>query len=326
MISTLICLLLLSLTGLAQQNGDETGDRARYGVFGDFSLNYHTADFQKLPGVPNCCPRFEEGDGTGFSLGVLYELPLADRLALVLRLGYTNYSGLLSDEEKEVLFISPGYYEGTFEHTVDASLAAVMFEPLFAYRLAAGLSLLGGLQAGLVTTSDYDQVETIIDPADRGVFVDTQQRTRNASAGEIPDASGITASLVGGLRYELPMNESGTLTLAPEALYALGLTQVVSDLDWSVNTLRFGVSILYRPPVEKELPPPPPPPPAPPELAVSVAATGVTEDGKELPLAMISIEEFIFSELRPLLNYVFFDESKSTLPKRYRVLSTEQTG
>ncbi|MDT8324729.1 MAG: hypothetical protein RRA94_11485, partial [Bacteroidota bacterium] len=244
----------------------DTGNEARnhrFGIFGDYALNYHTADFQRLPGVPNCCPRFEEGDGSGFMLGVLYELPLASRLDLLVRLGYVDYSGTLTAQEKEMLFVSPSYYEGTFEHTVDASLAAIALEPMVAYRVAGDFSLLGGLQIGLVTTAEYEQVETIIDPADRGVFVDTQQRTRNFSQGEIPEASSLAAFLVGGARYEVPMNESGTLFAAPEALYSLGLTQVVSDLDWSVNTFRIGVSLLYRPsaPKEEAAPPPPPPPP-----------------------------------------------------------------
>ncbi|MBE0646081.1 MAG: hypothetical protein IH600_18510, partial [Bacteroidetes bacterium] len=244
---------------LAAQDTDEGGPvlRARYGIFGDYSLNYHTADFRQLPGVPNCCPRFETGDGTGFALGVLYELPLQQKLALLLRLGYADYSGLLTAQEKEMLYVAPSYYEGTFEHTVDATLAAIVLEPMLAWKLVDRLSLLAGLQAGYVMTADYAQLETIVDPADRGVFVDTQQRTRNASAGNIPDASSFTASLMGGLRYEVPLDDDGTLTAAPEALFSYGLTPVVSDLDWQVNTLRFGVSLLYRPSEEKAAPPPP---------------------------------------------------------------------
>ena len=328
----LFFLCVMPLT--AQQDAGDEPRRHRFGIFGDYALNYHTADFQRLPGVPNCCPRFEEGDGSGFMLGVLYELPLAARWDLLVRLGYVDYSGLLTAQEKEMLFVSPSFYEGTFEHTVDASLAAIALEPMIAYRVAGGFSLLGGLQVGLVTTADYEQVETIIDPADRGVFVDTQQRTRNFSQGAIPEASSLAAFLVGGARYEVPMNESGTLFAAPEALYSLGLTQVVSDLDWSVNTLRIGVSLLYRPGVEKEepappLPPPPPPPPvepAPPELLAAVTASGVTEDGRELPIATIQVEEFISSEMRPLLNYVFFAENSAALPDRYARLSSGATG
>jgi outer membrane protein OmpA-like peptidoglycan-associated protein len=245
-----------------------------------------------------------------------------------------DYSGLLTAQEKEMLFVPPSYYEGTFEHTVDASLAAIAFEPMIAYNVAGGLSLLGGLQIGLVTTADYEQVETIVDPADRGVFVDTQQRTRNYSQGAIPEAASLAASLVGGVRYEVPMNDAGTLFAAPEALYSLGLTEVVSNLDWKVNTLRLGVALMYRPKAGRAAvapppplpPPPPPPPPAPPELFAAVKASGVTEAGRELPIATIRVEEFISSEMRPLLNYVFFAEGASVLPDRYALLTPEETG
>ena len=30
-------------------------------------------------------------------------------------------SGLLTADEKEMLYVAPSYYEGTFEHTVDAA-------------------------------------------------------------------------------------------------------------------------------------------------------------------------------------------------------------
>ena len=74
-------------------------ERSAFGLFGHFGINMHTANFQKLPGVPNCCPRFEEGSGTGLSFGLLYELPLAELFALQLRAGYQSLSGELSAAE-----------------------------------------------------------------------------------------------------------------------------------------------------------------------------------------------------------------------------------
>ena len=49
----------------------------RYGVFGGYSINFHTADFRALPGVPNCCPKFENGTGGGFAIGALYEFSIS---------------------------------------------------------------------------------------------------------------------------------------------------------------------------------------------------------------------------------------------------------
>ncbi|MBE0642889.1 MAG: hypothetical protein IH600_02310, partial [Bacteroidetes bacterium] len=52
---------------------------------------------------------------------------------------------------------------------------------------------------------------------------------------------------------------------------------------------------------------------------------GLEDDGTERPIATLRVEEFISSEMRPLLNYVFFDEDKAVLPDRYERLSPTQT-
>ncbi|MDA3843924.1 MAG: OmpA family protein, partial [Candidatus Kapabacteria bacterium] len=85
-------------------------------------------------------------------------------------------------------------------------------------------------------------------------------------------------------------------------------------------------------------PPPPPPPPAPdapmpdypvapdaPSLAVSVSATQVDSNGFEPDDFDIKIEDFITHNMRPLLNYFFFDENSAELPKRYKLLNKAET-
>ena len=34
---------------------------SKYRIYGHMNLNLNSADFSKLPGVPNYCPRFEKG-------------------------------------------------------------------------------------------------------------------------------------------------------------------------------------------------------------------------------------------------------------------------
>lgn len=50
------------------------------------------------------------------------------------------------------------------------------------------------------------------------------------------------------------------------------------------------------------------------------------EGDVERPIATVRVEEFISSEMRPLLNYVFFDEDRAELPERYMRLTPVQTG
>jgi hypothetical protein len=44
-----------------------------YGIYGGYNLNTHLTNFQKIPDVPNYCPKFESGNGKGYNLGFLFE-------------------------------------------------------------------------------------------------------------------------------------------------------------------------------------------------------------------------------------------------------------
>ncbi|MCZ7554911.1 MAG: OmpA family protein [Bacteroidia bacterium] len=321
--------LLVTASQVFAQSADEVDTTGlRYGGFINYSLNMHSADFQKLPGIPNCCPRFETGDGGGFAIGGMVEWPFADSFAILFRLGYHDYSALLTDRENILVNVNGEAVPGVFEHSIDASLAALIFEPLVAWKLFGAFSLLAGPNLGYVLTKSFEQAETIVEPSDVGVFFNEQRRTRNEFSGDIPDAGTLTASFLAGARYEVPLNESRTLMAAPEVLYSIGLLSVADGLNWYSNSLRLGVGVLYRPesgtPEEKPLPPPPPPPPpppAPPALSADINAVALAADGSEQPIATIRVEEFISTEMRPLLHYVFFDENSAQLPERYERLT-----
>src|SRR4051794_24787393 len=69
-------LLLSALASLpacvhAQSVQDSLLLRDRYGLYIDLGFNHHLADFRALPGVPNCCPQFQSGNGVGASFGLL---------------------------------------------------------------------------------------------------------------------------------------------------------------------------------------------------------------------------------------------------------------
>ncbi|MBR9979383.1 MAG: hypothetical protein KFH87_14975, partial [Bacteroidetes bacterium] len=67
------------------------------------------------------------------------------------------------------------------------------------------------------------------------------------------------------------------------------------------------------------------PPPPPPALTASIQAFGVYEHDIERPIATMRVEEFISTEMRPLLHYVFFSEGSDELPERYARLQPAET-
>lgn len=306
----------------------------RYGVFLDFALNLHFADFRKLPGVPSCCPRFEFALGRGVAFGGLFEYPINDKLYLQLRGGYSILNGSFAETESTTLLIDGEERMGEFEHRLDAYYHSLIVEPYAAYQIKPNLFLLGGVSAGFNLYNHYEQIEEITKPSDRGTFLDFR-RTRNHNWGELPDAASMMFGINLGASYQMPLNEKRTFFLSPEFIYNLNFTSPVEGTSWMVHQARLGASLKY-----KQGPPPPPPPPPPlappihkgiampeepPHIAADIIAVNVDTTGKEDPNFSIRIEDFTSLNMRPLLNYVFFEENSSQIPPRYKLLSKAET-
>ncbi len=313
-------------------------DRSAFGLYGHYALNTHTANFQQLPGVPNCCPRFETGHGIGLVVGALYEKPLATSFALQLRAGYQNLNAELVSIEATSVFQNGSAAPGEFTHTLKASLSTIGIEPMLAWRPFGDVRFNVGLSVGAVLVHRYDQREQITQPGFSGTFLDslgndTRSRTRNESSGEIPDASSFHIGLLGGISHPMAMNADRTLFVAPEVTFALGLTPIASGLSWTANALRIGVSFLYSPKAEEarlqpvpivEAPPstvaPSPLPTLPAPVRASLSISGVEANGLEVPIAQLRVDEYSSTRMTSLLNYVFFDENSAAIPNRYHLL------
>jgi len=360
----LCCIILFAGKICAQDN-------AAFGLFGDVSLNHHSANFQGLPGVPSCCPRYETGTGTGPAFGGLYQLPLTDLFDLQLRALYHSLNATLSATEATTVLSPTGTpVVGAFQHTLAAGLSTVAIEPLVGIKIIGDLRLNIGFDAGVLISKTYSQQEEIVQPSGGGTFLDsagndTHSRIRNQLSGTIPNASAFQLAALGGVSYALPLNRDCTMFLAPEILYSFGITKVASDLSWTVNSLRLGMAILFssgtplvhqkdvqidtvritrkegaafitgkerysEEPVEQNgrtviaeitrrtdtiysAQPK--------ALKASVSAVGVTNDGTELPVARMVVEEYSSTEMTPVMHYIFFDENSAQIPARYYQLS-----
>ena len=310
--------------------------RSSYGIFINGGLNIHAPDFDQLPPSPSCCPGYRSGSGLGYSGGLFFAFPVSDDLEINLRASYMNLSGKLTETETDNVHIfNPATNRGVpgeIEHTIDASLTSVAFNPLISWRMGDQFRLHFGLNGAFLLDKKFDQKEEIVSP-DFGVFRDTQQKERFVLNGqEIKNASPFLAAVTAGASMDFPMNSNHTLFLVPEFWFNYGLNNVSSDVDWKIHQLTGGIALRYAP-REEIIPEPPPPPPqdppmpelsAPPSAPVldaTVTAVGVNSNDVESDVSILRVEEFLFNRMHPILNYVFFDENSAELPDRYMRMS-----
>ena len=320
-------------SSFAQPEGEKT---AQFGVFLDGGLNTHSANFQTLPGVPSCCPRYENGTGLGIDAGVYGDLFTASLFSLEMRLGYTSLNSTLKADEFTTVAVNNLTANGEFEHTVKASIGMLSFSPLAVYNISSLWKGMLGPTIGLITSNTFTEQEALIQPQNNGTF-ENGARIRNQYSGTTPDASHFYFGVTIGAQYTLPFNKTGTMFLLPEAFYTYGLTPLVKGMSWRANSLHVGVALRYD--LYKEIPPVPPPPPpgpkpepppilvskpAPPVLMAELKAAMLDTDGITKPIKELVIEDYIRTQYRPLLNFIFFEKGSAELPPRYHKLSQEE--
>jgi outer membrane protein OmpA-like peptidoglycan-associated protein len=306
--------------------------RTMLGAYADYQRNFYRADMTGLPGTPSCCPRYTDGDGGGFALGGLFELPLSGAWVLQVRAGYAMHNGTLTDAEPQVVLVGGVAVPALIEHRIDTRISTIGVEPLIGFSPLDRLGVYIGGRVGYMAGSTFDQKETLVQPAGVGTF-GNNRRTRNEySAVPIPDASSIYTGLLGLVSYKLPLSRGGAWWLVPEVSYTIGVNRLSSGVEWKTDHARAGLSVQYA--LLPALPPPPPPPPvmiskdpprivSRPRLDASVTAMGVDAQGRTADAASVTVEEFESMQVRPLLSYVFFDSASSAIPSRYQALDEQ---
>ena len=301
--------------------------RPRVGVYGALGLNMHSGEHYGAPEALSCIEfdggSFGGASGLGGAIGFLFELPLSQMFAVMARAGYT---GLGADDVEEVpigpILVNGEPVPGISEYSFNNRLEALQADFTLGIRpFDVPLSFRIGPELGFIFAASYDQNERLKSPAE-AVFIaedSSSTKVRNLYAGPLENVGVRVAALIGA-DYELPMNAQKTLLLVPEVAYSFAFTDVRSDMNWSAHQLRLGVALKYSLPLPSPpIPPPVEPPPPDPAIAAALDIVSVSADGTERQDFPIRVEEFINTQTRAFLNYVFFEEGSAEIPERYIV-------
>jgi outer membrane protein OmpA-like peptidoglycan-associated protein len=217
------------------------------GILGGYGPNFHNADFTTVPGCPSCNPGFDNNVGSGFQLGLSGEYLINNPFWAYLKLGLLSLNSVLKNTEPTYVIVGNSQVPGQFQFIEDASLTSFKISPGVAYNLYPGFNLNLGLDFDILVKNFFHQYEQITQPADQGVFVETNTRIRNDISGNLNNTTKPIISLAAGINYELPMNINRTLLLVPELDYSYPFNNLTNNLTWKVQTLRLGVGVKWNP-------------------------------------------------------------------------------
>lgn len=225
-----------------------------------------------------------------FSVGLLGLFPLSNNFVLAPRLGYNRLNREMNEVNSDAT-------------KLNASLDYLEISPILQFHNLLGNNgfyLLAGLEAGIPITNDY--------------------KIDNLQTEQIPDVQTRLAVAI-GLGYAIPIYEN--IFLIPEASYRIPFSKVSSSenpdfKDWQVPQIRAGLSLVIGPKkttnqkIEEE-----------PPVSLNVGFKEIRaydRAGNSLPVNNIRVEDIQYTELFPLLPYVFMDLNQSQPSPRSQTL------
>lgn len=310
---------------ISQSKIDQIGD---IGIYGGMGLNSYTTSFQSLPGFPCCSPNYESGDGLGMNFGFLANYNIDRDLQIGLKIGYSDLSALISQDEEGIFDNNLGTKSnGLIRHDLDVSLPSITFEPTLSTRIIENLNGFIGIGFNYLLSGDIEQKETLIRPND--VTFENGKATRNEVSGSITNLTSILPLVSLGASYDLPLDNNNDMFLSPNISYTHRFGNVVPDVEWTVITLNLGVQLKYNlkeKPVSKE---PEPIVPIEPEIIVPIVTSAIAADfqvklNEEYSSDTIFVKYDKDLKFEAILGYVFFEEYESKIPERYDLISKDE--
>ncbi|QLH53918.1 MAG: hypothetical protein CH6_2373 [Candidatus Kapaibacterium sp.] len=341
-IFTLICfLIVIEFKIFANENLNYNLDsllevfstKPKIGLFAGYGLNLHFTDFRQIPDVPCCSPQFKFGSSWGWEFGILGDYFIYDDWFLSGRVSIFQNNAFFKKQEPTTVIIDGNSQNGIFEHQMDTWFKYLNLEFKANHSWDYFIWYSAGLGFAVPLSNKFYQKEVIVEPADRGTF-NNGLRVRNEYSGDIKNVRSFVPYLSLGVTAEFPAHKRHLFFLYPEFNVKYIFVNPIERTSWNSLVLRLGVAVKFREPIP---PPPPPPPPLepplydfplpkePPTISASINYRIYDSSGYERKNIPIKIEDFVSYNMKPLLNYIFFDHNSDRIPDRYIKLTPEQT-
>ncbi len=271
------------------------------------------------------CGTFSKGSGSGLIFNLALNYPLNDFVHISLGASYIDRSSRLSFDTN---YLFRNYEDqiksAQFETTLEADLHYFEIQPDARLSLITtpnlGLRFILGARIFSPLKNNFVQRETIVNTTD-AFFVDkdgNKTSSRLIAKGEIGNISKIGIGSIVGLHNSLKLSKY--LTWTQQISFDYNFTPVAHNLDWRQGSINFMTGLAYsfnkrEPEVEipdttqeQEI--------IPEEIVKTVVPPNLTLKPSKFDGEVRTGDEFLATA--PLVNAIFFDKNKATLPKNLR--------
>ena len=338
MVAIALCIWLLPDVCNAQQR-ILAKERDLFGGFVSYQGNFYSGNIFVYGGGASC-GTFTGGSGWKPSFGMIGDIPLTRTLDFSPRLFWDDRSG-------SFLATHTDYNVAVGNSITQLDLQFELAEKLWLVSADLPLKWMPfkknnfyfafGPSFSYIISNHYHETESILSPSN-AYFKFNGRQSQDISDGTYSSVKNFQWGLYMGLGYDFPISKH--MFIAPEFSTVLGFTDVLSDFPWGITTMRFSAALKFDVSswfhdeqevgaiedeavrqaqldrVNQNL--------SLPTASASVAVMGIMPDGDQTPHPQLKVEEFISTDLQPVLNYVFFDDNSAVIPSRYVRYSSTQ--
>ena len=112
----ILCLISIPVSAQFQRQ------KLEYGAHSNMNINIFDANFANLPNIPNCCLKFENGDGLGYSIGFQFSKPYSNFAAINFRLTISEFGGTFNSEEPVGISYNGKLVPVTINHLIESHI------------------------------------------------------------------------------------------------------------------------------------------------------------------------------------------------------------
>ncbi|ROL59660.1 OmpA family protein, partial [Bacteroidetes/Chlorobi group bacterium ChocPot_Mid] len=133
---------------------------------------------------------------------------------------------------------------GTIEHKIETNINTIALQPLLKIGLFDNSFLHLGLSVRFLTSTSFEQRETLIEPKD--LTFENGSKIRMNYGGKIPKVTSSLAGAVGGINYEFPISKHKDWFISPEVFLEYNFNNIIPDEKWTALTYRMALAVNYR--------------------------------------------------------------------------------